>query len=869
VWTIGSVLTGGVGAQAVTGEIEGWVIDPAADRPLEEVEIAAEGPRAQGSRVVTSDQRGYFRIVSLPPGNYTLRFRLIGRRPLVVERVTAVLGQTTTLGLVRLEPQVVALPDLVVRTGPALIDPSSAALATNFRSEDFSRLPVGRNYRSIIPLAPHATETFLGDAEANIAGSTGLENAYYVDGVNVTDLFEASGSVNLPYNFVQEVQVKTGGYEAEFGRAQGGIVNVITSSGGNVFEGQVFGFLTNDELTTPARLGIRDVGLGEFSQYDVGASLGGPIARDRLWFFAAYNPTFDRRDASVTGSGTLRDRRITHLFAGKLTWHAARQTNLTFTLLGDPSRHDPLVGGTVAAVANPEAVLGRLTEGGTTVSVQGRHLASRRISLTASMSLSSELRSEGPGTRAGAAPRLDDPESGTSSGGYGGHQESRRVRTAAAAGAEFDFAPHTVKLGVEYEDNYARNDACTNTIVRVSDSSFFWSPGCTSGRAHNRIPTIYAQDGWQMTRRLRLNAGLRWEAQYLTGSSGSLAQPITGQLQPRLGVILLPGELGSQRVVASWGRFYEQLPVLLATVYYGEGQQVVVHYPKNPLVTTAGADTTIFPLGSAPRVAGLRGQSYDEVTVGYQRRIKSSLSLGVRGIHRSLRWAIEDGIDSTLQRFLIGNPGVGELSLFPRATRTYDGLELAVERPHDGRFGFLFSYVLSRSRGNYTGLFASDVGQGAPNVTTQFDFAEQVGNGGGLLPNDRTHVLKFNGSYGFDFGLTAGVVFSWQSGTPLSEYGGASGGPPYWRFLRPRGTAGRTPAIWDLNLRYSYRLPAGGLLLLDLFHVGSPRRAVTVDQVHWTAIDESGNQAGPNVNYGKVTAYQAPMSARVGMVMPF
>src|SRR4030095_14736855 len=91
--------------------------------------------------------------------------------------------------------------------------------------------------------------------------------------------------------------------------------------------------------------------------------------------------------------------------------------------------------------------------------------------------------------------------------------------------------------------------------------------------------------------------------------------------------------------------------------------------------------------------------------------------------------------------------------------------------------------------------------------SAQFDFVEQTPQGLGLLPNDRTHVLKFFGAYRFGFGLTAGTSLVWESGTPLSEYGGIFVGPPYWSFLQPRGSVGRTPAIWDLNFRYTYLIP--------------------------------------------------------------
>jgi Carboxypeptidase regulatory-like domain len=862
-------------SQDVTGELEGWVVDTSG-APLAEAQVTAEGPRLQGARTANSDPRGYFRILALVPGRYTVRVHLIGRRPVALENVTVALGQTTSLGLVRLEPESFELPEIVVSGERPIIDPTSTALATNLGAETFTPLPVDRNYRSIVALAPQANTSFFGD-ETNIAGSSGSENAYFIDGVNVTDVDAAATSVNLPYNFVQEIQIKSGGYEAEYGRAQGGIVNVVTPTGGNTFGGEVYAFLTNDELRSRARLGLNDVALGEFSQYDVGASVGGPIARDRAWFYAAYNPTFERRDASVPGSGVLRDSRTVHLLAGKVTWKAAATTDVTFTMVGDPSRHDPSVTSPpTGSAANPDVVLGNLKEGGVTLSLQGRTLVRPNLLLHATLSRSEQVSDVEGSTQLGREePRLDDYLTRISSGGFGGFSRNRRVRTAAQATASLELHAHAIKLGLEYEDNFSANDARANWIERHDDNPslpYTWVRDSGSGRAHNRIPTVYGQDSWRITRRLRLNAGLRWEGQYFEGTNGRLAQTITDQIQPRAGVIYSPGELGTQRLFASWGRFYEQVPVLLATTYYGEAQQISIAYPQDPRVSTAGADTSAFTLG-APRVDGLQGQSYDEVTVGYERQIGRHFKAGARGIHRALRWAIEDGLGAT-GRFVVGNLGRGELSNVPKARRRYTALELTFERLGDARLTFLASYVLSRSWGNYTGLFASDISQTAPNITAQFDFVEQTPRGTGLLPNDRTHVLKFFGAYQFDFGVTTGTSLVWESGTPLSEYGGLFF-RPYWSFLQPRGSVGRTPAIWDLNLRFTYLVPvrahsrAEPQLVLDLFHVGSPRRAVTIDQVHYFKTDETGQQIDANVNYGKVTQYQQPMSARLGLLVGF
>jgi hypothetical protein len=184
--------------------------------------------------------------------------------------------------------------------------------------------------------------------------------------------------------------------------------------------------------------------------------------------------------------------------------------------------------------------------------------------------------------------------------------------------------------------------------------------------------------------------------------------------------------------------------------------------------------------------------------------------------------------------------------------------------------------VLSRTHGNYPGLYGSDWRLDFAHFGPLYFVPEQQLNGTGLLPNDRTHVLKLFGSQQVGSRLALGASFLFASGTPLSEYGGIPGLPPPFRGLaRPRGTSGRTPAIWDFGLRAAYDLPSpfrSGTrtrILLDLEHIGSPRKAVDFDQIHFTCLDSGGNQSCPNAGFGRVVQYQPPMTARVGVEAGF
>jgi hypothetical protein len=171
------------------------------------------------------------------------------------------------------------------------------------------------------------------------------------------------------------------------------------------------------------------------------------------------------------------------------------------------------------------------------------------------------------------------------------------------------------------------------------------------------------------------------------------------------------------------------------------------------------------------------------------------------------------------------------------------------------------SYVLSKNYGNYRGLL------GLPNLT-YYEFVDELDNAEGLLDNDRTHVFKLSGSYRLRLGLSGGMSFVWQTGTPLSVLRESHGG--FGRnYVQQRGTAGRTPSIWDLNFRFMYSLGRAAnttvrpRLIADILHVGSEREAVDFDQL------QSYDGGEPNPTYGMPTRYQSPMAVRLGFEVDF
>ena len=173
-----TLTVGNTWSQEVTGGLEGRVLNPQGEA-LAAVNITIRGASLQGVRSATSDEQGYFRVPALPVGSYTVKISHPAHQGVTYEDVSIRLGNTTTLGEVRLQLPTVEMPEIVVSGKRALIDPTSTTLGANLEARTYEALPVDRNFRSIITLIPQANASFLGD-EVNISGSTGLANAYFI-----------------------------------------------------------------------------------------------------------------------------------------------------------------------------------------------------------------------------------------------------------------------------------------------------------------------------------------------------------------------------------------------------------------------------------------------------------------------------------------------------------------------------------------------------------------------------------------------------------------------------------------------------------------------------------------------------------------
>jgi hypothetical protein len=870
-------------AQEVTGSLQGRAVT-AASEPAAEVQVTIAGRNLQGTRTTQTDGRGFFHVLALPAGNYTVRLARIGYRPVVVENVVVRIGGTMNLGRVTLESRAVELGEIVVSAQRLSIDPGSTTIGANVDAAAYDALPVGRDYRSVVAFLPHANTSYYTGDPVNIGGATGLENAYFIDGVNVTNThFQGlqTGDFVLPYNFVRAVEVKEGGYDARFGRAIGGTVDAVTYSGGDRFEGEVFTFFTNHALTGPARVGLKDLRNENLSSYDVGARVGGPILRHRLWFSAAYNPQVESADHALSSWGGFADRLRRQVFAGKLTWQAANATSVELLMFGDRSTHHEVSGAAFSAwaslgtVANPDPFLSFTRGSHTSASLRlTRQLGVHGLLEASVARATSFFQQRAETVRGDTEPLLLDYITSTVSGGLSGRESPRDLRTAVTLRGTLGLGAHTLIAGAEYEDNRFSDTASGHMVFRLDSALWVKDTSLVPWTVHNRVPTVYVEDSWRIGPRLTVDAGLRWAAEYLYGSEG-LAQSFPAEWQPRLGASYQLGRLGTQRVFASWGIYYQQQPLDIASGFYVPYPEYWLYYSADPQLPGTTPDSTMdvstYP-GQYPNISGLKVEHHRELALGYQRLVGNSLRLTARAMRRNLLSAFGTGLDTADARYwVLGVPGEGALSFLPRMRRRYTALELSAawtDRELDARF----SYVLSRTYGNYTGFYASDYGAACPGCFGGVQSSDNTKNTTGLLPNDRTHVLKLAAAYRLPFRVTTGAFVTWQSGTPLNDFGT---NPTYVRavFLAPRGSAGRTPALWDLNLRFAYPFHVAGDVAaratLDWLHVGSPRTPVWIEQFHYVDQDANGNPINPNPTYGQVRSYQPPTQARLGVEFTF
>jgi len=363
----------------VTGGLNGTVID-STSAAVAGATVTLTGP--QGTRVIITDAQGHYGISGLIPGFYDVAVEKTGFKKVQSKHNEVVVNSSSLLNFTL--PVGNAEETVQVTAAAVSIDTESTAIDANLTDTFYNSVPMPRQVSAIFYAAPGVaggqvagTPNQAGPGQSNpsIGGSTGLENLYVVDGVTITDqAYGSLGTYNVNHGslgtginlaFIKEVDVKSYGFEPQYGKAQGGIVQMVTKSGSNNYHGALgayagpgswyadrkqfyqFGYIQttpSETLSSP--------------HYDLAAEFGGylPHFRDKIFFFGAFNPSLDQNinqadpNFTFTGAPASGAPVVTHgpfaysttamSWAGKLTFQLSPKLQFEAAAFGDPSRHN-------------------------------------------------------------------------------------------------------------------------------------------------------------------------------------------------------------------------------------------------------------------------------------------------------------------------------------------------------------------------------------------------------------------------------------------------------------------------------------------------------------------------------------------------
>jgi len=314
----------------------------------------------QGTQSQVTNGQGTFIYQDLIPGTYKVRVEMKGFRAAEVPDLTINVGRVSAIRI-QLEPGSVTSTVEVVASAVS-VDTTSTAVATNLNDDFYQKLPVQRGVAGLFYLAPGVVSGGgTGASNPSIGGATGLENLYIADGVSITDTAfgglglysRVYGSVGTGINltFIKEVQVKTGSIQPQYGGATGGVVQIVTKSGGNQYHGALAGYAQPNGFEAQ-RLNVDDFNLANpfgkvlhIANFDVSGEIGGPVPvlKDKLFFFGSFDPS--RVDTLAISPplegnhalGALQGRQLSLNYAAKLTFKLNDKNTLEGSVFGDPT----------------------------------------------------------------------------------------------------------------------------------------------------------------------------------------------------------------------------------------------------------------------------------------------------------------------------------------------------------------------------------------------------------------------------------------------------------------------------------------------------------------------------------------------------
>jgi hypothetical protein len=901
-----------------TGTVSG-VIQDATGAVLPGVTVTLTSRDRGFSRDTVSDENGRFVFPAVPIGRYDLVATLQGFE---TAQATDNLVETDRTTNVPLAMKIGQLTDTVEVLGTVPIVDSTTAMAnTRVRREEFEKIPVGRSYQSLISTAPGIvnTPTAAGGTAGNpnALGALSSNNVYIVDAVDTTDPTTGTFGTNLNFESIEEVSVMTSGISAEYGRAQGAVISVVTKSGTNRFEGSAKYIMTNDnwnaDNTTVSETTGASLNRVKFDQVNPVWTFtgGGPIWKNRAWFFGAFeraeNTSPQRQTVGqipedyqqITESpfGTIRG--TVQLAEGHTAWvkyYRSPTNGFVIDYWGASGEREALTAQDQTS-KNWAAQWSGVIRGNWAMEAAFADYGSL---ITVDTYESSGLLAD--------APIYNEADEKYYNGAtFDGFVDRPRQQFNLAS--NWFLTPggrsHNLKVGFDFQNmesgsefkypnaqvyTFATYNQATRTGTPLYRQDYETGPSISNGK----IYTLYARDKFEVTPRLSLEAGLRLEKQ--TGTSDLGVDTVDSTVvAPRFsGTFDLDGN-GTTLIVGSAGRFYASIIQGFSDSFAGVPQQ------ENYDLYEWNGSTYVF--SESFRVGGsdfqpntdLKPYHMDEYTLGFQRQFGRNMGAGARFIAREWHDIIDDvrtfRPDGSINRQVVN---------YEPAERNFRGLQLTVERRFSNNWAAQGSYTYSRTRGNHFAdnftalgdyLDAQCITTADPTIGVNGRIpCAEVNNGPNKFGNanyDRPHNFKLNGSYLWPVG-PVNLVFSGltefsskqryersRSVTVLSPItGGTAASASY--FYEPRGSSpveGLTNYI-DFATEGTWRIAsthqAG--VKVEIFNITNNQEKWQSNNTAWCGqTNTTACQTAVN-NFGKATArgaFYQPRAFRFSLIYRF
>ncbi|MBI4916542.1 MAG: TonB-dependent receptor [Acidobacteria bacterium] len=630
-------LSVGAFAQEQAGAIGGVVADKDG-AALPGATVEATGP--QGTMSVITDVDGSYSFPRLPSGRYKIAAKLDGFVTAEVPGVDLTLGRSLKVNFT-LQPGSFE-EAITVAAENVVIDVTKSQTAVSIRREDLELLPRGRDFTSVVAQAAGASdESFLGGI--SIDGASGSENRFIMDGVDTTHPQDGVSGQNMVTDFIEEVQVKTAGYNAEYGGSLGGVINAITKSGGNEFHGWVGAYYTDSswngsQRPTPYASDptlYKTYNKDDQTRMEPGFSLGGPILRDKLWFYLGYQPTIVSTERNpLNTTETFPQDETYHYFTGNIKGNIGSSFIYKFAANLSPSTTEntlPNQDGTTPATADlavdtdreresyslyadfiPTSnflVSGRVGYFKSDLSTTGNYPASR-------IWFRSGTNASGP-YPGGPSDPLYRPVGFATSPAQTATDMDLWTRKSAGLDATVFFnalGSHAVKFGLNYEliENevatgepynlfevrWGRPDRFGAGVIGTYGSVHVRRFG-TFGAAESTNYAVFLQDSWQVAKNFTVNYGIRAEQERVP-NYGAAADPslpknaiefdFQDKLAPRLGFAWDVMSDQRLKVYGDYGEYYDITKLEMPRGSFGGDKWIAYLYPIETLDWTTLAN---------------------------------------------------------------------------------------------------------------------------------------------------------------------------------------------------------------------------------------------------------------------------------------